>query len=410
MRVATGFGVVLALACGVPSVAMAQEKQPAPRHRHCPGCGQELPSERCPTCHQGKPVADEDRELDRALRREYGDPNGPAPRRLETPEPTPIPPPPVDPNRRAPSYDDEDRDFYVRLGVFGAHWAARVTGVSVSNARNGFHGDYVSLSGGKNAAGNLEGWSQTQLFKAWIDLGPWFSFDGGANRSFFTDTGQLNRDFVFRGQQFTTGSALQTRFQSLVADFNFVVHPVHGRFGHLDVLFGFRYLYSKVTFQSNGGNGLGPAPQPPVIVFVNPGFGFSPFFLPQGPGPAPFAQASSRTSQTSEAVIPMIGIGGTLRPVHTKDVSVEIFARARAGGFEWQERGYSYRRNKWIDRGFYAYSSELDGGISLVLFQTLGLTAGYRMDVAFIERNDMRETNRSEWKAHGPYAGAFLQF
>ncbi len=421
MRAATGL-VVLALTCGAPLLANAQDG-PAPHKHHCPTCGQGVPAKRCPTCGQGRALSDEDRELDRVLRREYGDPNGPPRRRIiETPPPEPVPPPPpINPNKRAPSDDDDDRDFYVHMGVFGGHWAARLSNASVAGARGGFHGNNIPLGGGQFSGAELTDWSQTQIYKAWIDLGPWFSFDGGANRVFFRDLGQPTRDFIFRGQQFNAFQNVETKFNALVADFNFVVHPVHGRCGHLDLFLGFRYLYSEVQFRNsgfgpnvqpgfggfggpNGGNAGGNSvdvivtgqPGPPGFVPVNPG----------GGGPAPGFLAKS----VNEAVIPMIGIGGTFRPVHAKHVSLEIFGRARAGGFDWEERGYSYRRNRWVDRRFYAYSAELDGGVSLILFQTLGLTAGYRIDMSHIERTDMGESEKSDWNAHGPYAGVFLRF
>ncbi|MEZ0227730.1 MAG: hypothetical protein ACAI25_03840 [Planctomycetota bacterium] len=405
MRVALGL-VAIALACGAPRLASAQDGAGA-QHRHCPTCGQDLPSRRCPTCGQGRQLSDEDRELDRVLRREYGDPNGPPRRRLiETPPPEPVPPPPpVNPNRRAPSDDDSDREFYVNMGVLGAHWAARLSNARVSSARGGFHGDNVGLTGGQLSGAELDGLSNTQLLRGWIDLGPWFSLDGGANRAFFRDSGQSTRDFVFRGQQFNAGQVLETKFNALIADFNFVVHPVHGRWGRLDVSLGLRYMYAQSQFRDTGLGGSGAQPQGVDVIVT--GGGGAPLFIP-GPGPSGFS--TGKVKQTNEAVIPMVGIGGAFRPVHEHEITIEIFGRARVGGFDWEERGYSYRRDRWVDRRFYAYSAELDGGVSIILFGTLGVTGGYHFDLAHIERRDMGESDSSDWNAHGPYMGAFLQF
>src|SRR5438445_228059 len=121
MRIAVGFAVVVGLGFLCPAMVGAQDR----------------------------PSGDEDRELDRVLRREYGDPDGPPPppraqhRLRPTLPPAPPPPPPPPPRRTTPA--DEYDEFFLNLGVLASHWHCMLGSASVSGARNGVHGDYVDV-------------------------------------------------------------------------------------------------------------------------------------------------------------------------------------------------------------------------------------------------------------------------
>jgi hypothetical protein len=369
---------------------------------------------------QDYPRSDDDRKLDDALRKEYGDPNAPPPppRPLERRYREPTPPPPPPPAPPAPPADarDEEDDMFLHMGVLGAHWMARLQDASVSAGRPGVHGDYVHLNGGLDDPADLK-ISETQLFRAWIDLGRFVSFDGGAERAWFRDSTISPRDFVFRDQQFSAGAPIDTKFEFLIADFNFAIHPFNCPLGQFDILVGARYAWSNVQFTSNGGGGVvvfAPAP-PPTITVIGGGFGGPVVGPPTLPGAAAPVQGT-RVNQTVEGVIPMVGLGGKIRPLHEKDVSIEVFGRARVGAWDWETwRGRDdgdWGGDGWGRRSvYYVYSAELDGGISVVLFRTIGLTAGYHFDSVHLEQSDSNGTSkRADWKAHGPYGGAFIEF
>jgi hypothetical protein len=371
MRFAVGSGLFVAVAMGLPSVAQAQDKN--------------YPTQ-------------EDRDLDRALRREYGDPNGPAP-----PQERPAPSQPI----RIERHDDED-EFFFHLGVFGSYWAVWLRDASVASGRQGFHGDYVPLYGSDTSAADLSKGdpSHGMITRGWIDLGSWFSFDGGVNRASFHTENTNPRDFTFRAHQFNQGTDLETRFQFLTADLNFVVHPAHCAWGQLDLLVGGRYIWSKVEFKQGGGSFT-----PPIL--AGGGFGFGGFGVPFGP-------ATDKVGQTVEGFVPTVGLGFKLRPVHTKEIAVEFAARGVVGGFDWEERRW-HDRGDSFDNGFndpnnfnrtsyYAYTANADGSLSLILWDTFGFTAGYHYDVNHISIENRDGSKRAEWKAHGPYGGIFVQF
>lgn len=372
MRFAVGSGLVMAVACVLPSVAQAQDKN--------------YPNQ-------------EDRDLDRALRKEYGDPNGPAPAPQQ-----PAPTQPV----RVERHDDED-EFFFHLGVFGAYWAAWLRDASVSSGRQGIHGDYVPLYGSDTSATNLDDPAHGQIYRAWIDLGPWFSIDGGVTRASFHSENTNPRDFQFRAHQFNQGTDLETRFQFLTADLNFVVHPAHSAWGQVDLLVGGRYLWSNVEFKQTGFGFFGP----PVIVGGGGGFGGGPFG----------GIVNDKVNQTVEGFVPTVGLGFKLRPIHNKDVALEFAARGVVGGFDWEERRWRDGRGDFNDgfnngdpnsnfnrSSYYAYTANADGSLSLILWDTFGFTAGYHYDVNHISIENRDGTKRAEWKAHGPYGGIFVQF
>lgn len=370
MRATIRLGLVsLALVLVVPATGLAQQE--TKKSQVCVTCGAKLPKKRCPTCGQA-PASDEDvdRELNEALKKAHGAPGEPAPP-PPPPEPEAEPAPPPKPPKKHKDEDDDD-PFRVYLFGMAAHWSARIFDVYVGSSKGGAYGPHVSLDGEKNAVVDLEDDpAQTQTYWGSFGLGRYVSFSGGARTAFYRADSTSTRNFVFRGQQFFTGQALTTKFQFLTSDLNLEVHPANGKWGRLDLILGARYMMTDVTFRNRTTN--------------------------------------TEVEQRVEAVVPMIGVGAAVRPIHAKAFTLELYARGRIGGLSYEQRGVT-RSGRRIDREFEAMAAEAEGGIALVFFDTLGVIGGYRFEMGEIDRQDRTDRKQSSWKSEGPFAGVLLQF
>jgi hypothetical protein len=241
--------------------------------------------------------------------------------------------------------------------------------------RAGTYGHHVPLDGASNAVAEFDV-ANTQTYRGSIGLGPengpYISLGGGARWATLRDTQTGTRDFNFRGQQFFGRDTIKTKFEFLIADADLEVHPWSSKWGRVDITLGGRYIYSYVNFRDTT-------------------------------SPTSFSQ------QTLESVIPMLGLGGVLRPVHAKSLAIELYARGRVGGFAWETQGTTARGHT-VDESFYSCSLQAEGGMSILIGGTIGVTAGWLFEAVEIEKEDKLETKRASWTGHGPFAGLVVEF
>jgi hypothetical protein len=410
------FATIAALSLAAPGIALAQDRPP-PGVKVCPKCGHLMGDERCPQC--GTPVRatppgpsdSEDRRLDEALRRAYGDPNGarlPEPTE-RAPEPRLVPPP-------TPPSDMEDDDrFKIRVGAVAAHWAAQILDATVRSRQNNGSSDSgrLKLDGSGGSVADL-GFAETQTYRGWIDLGRWFSIQGGGRHTVFRDQSSASANsFNFGSQSFA--GAYSTKFEITSVDLDLAFHPVMCDWGQLDLTLGARYVASTVQFSATGGQ-IAPVFAGPVF-FPFPGGG------PPLPGPGPFGGLPAQAaSQSIETAMPMIGIGGTFRPVHIRELSVELYARTRIGGIAFGNDDGDHRgrrggfqnqfqnqnpqdRQRNVD-----YSFEGEVGVSILLFQMIGVSGGYHFEAVSLEKTDSGTTKNADWRVGGPFLGLVGEF
>jgi hypothetical protein len=402
-----GFAAVMVagLVLGCASPVLAQDKRNNTVHHRCPSCGTELPQKRCGTCGATLGQVDDeeiDRRLDESLRREYGSPDGTIP-----------PPPPEDdhehrdhrdkpekPKKPKKHHDDDDDDdrFRISLGVWGGHWQAELFQASVTNYRKHWFGPGMNAGGrirldGHEGSPDLDV-AQTQTYQGWIDLGKHVTISGGARYATYRDTAGAPPLSFFGAHYFTSQQPLMTKFEFLSSDLDVTVNPLAFERVKLGVMLGLRYVRSAVRFSTNQN----------------------------------FAGPDDRVSQSVEALIPMVGLGGSVRPINAKKVSVELYAQGMVGGFDLETRSYNSRSRARGRNGnrYYYYSSNgntyddhrefrsfalvAEGGIKVVLFGHLGVVAGYRFEVTQLYREDESRIRQAAFKVGGPYAGAVVEF
>lgn len=299
-------------------------------------------------------------ELDQSLQQEF-DEDHPAPTE---------PPPPVN-GGGAPTCDD-DR-LRLRLGGYAAHFYTQLQDVKILY-REGTSGGLEVLIDEDQAVADFEP-ENTQLYRAYFDLGKHVSFEGGYWRGVYRSEGQANTNaFTFGRTTFAAGENLSTQFEVQIADLDLVVKPINNRWFMLGVHLGTRYVYWRSQIDSN--------------------------------------DVPDRTEEsTLEACMPVIGASIAFRPARV----FEIFARARVGYLDY-DRPESTRTEDdgevdTIDaKHKISKSAELDVGVKLILFDTIGVIAGYRIDYIRVEREVEERTEGVRGTAHGVYAGLILDF
>jgi hypothetical protein len=316
-----------------------------------------------------------DRKLDETLRREYGDPNGlPAP---------PPPPPPAEPPYAPPpppvtrDHDEwSDNPFQLRLGLLAAFVPVRLFDAKFTRADHGFSDDGWPASGHDD--GDF-GWAASARGAAWLDLGRYISIESAVQVMGARTRGDRHRDSG--GWWWDMGPHPETRVDILTADANLVVHPINCSWGQIDLLIGMRYLSVTTKYRFDFGQGLGSSPM---------------------------------MSQNLEAAIPMIGIGGALRPVHTSGggFTFEIYARIRAGGLDLENGGQRDRDwSDWRHERWLAASVEAEGGVRFIFCDMIGLSTGVRYEYNDLQKGDRDEdgTKTAEWRSVGPFLALIIQ-
>lgn len=383
----------LLLAFAAPRFAVAQDAPPAPAHKHrCPTCGAEIPASRCPTC--GSPVPDPvDRRLDEVLRREYGDPNGPAlPPREEAAPVRPVPAPvPV----RGRPHDENPGDFWedtlqLKLGMSidgGFAWllASRIQGRSSTPdwAQPAYFGGPTTTDSGHH---HHDGGGSFSLHgSTWLDIGRYMTVECASSAYLGRD--QRRRDDNAGTPQplydplanngGTTGSGSHHKDRDVEygnIDVDFVVHPLNGRFGRLDLIIGGRYLEARA--------------------------------------------GQRRHQHTVEAGMPMVGIGGVLRPVRTENggFALELFARGMVGGFDYGDYGHRHGDYGYYDgyrrsSSYYAVSATCEGGVRFVFMDMFGVGVGARFEYVDVDKRDYDAgtDKKIQWKSVGPFIALSIE-
>ncbi|RMG12409.1 MAG: hypothetical protein D6731_13895 [Planctomycetota bacterium] len=311
-----------------------------------------------------------DRELDRALEREYRSP---------PPASEPIP------DYAAAEEEEEGaRAFGARLRLLGAYWHPAITDLEFyrrvgTNPRQvvKIEDPYeVDLDGDDDLEGSPGG-----FYGLTLDLGRHVALRGG-----FAHATQLENDFqvgaVGGVQPFTygdtswgSGDVLELSHEVYLGDFDVVLRPLNNRYVTIDLSLGARYLSWEVELTRN----LAARPQ---------------------------------ERERLEAVVPTVGFGLALRPVQ----ALELFASTRVGHLSY-EVDAGWRWDDWNDKWEYqerkereSTSVQVDLGLSLTIADTLGVIVGYRYEFIALERDTDAEGKGLEGAVHGLFAGVILQF
>lgn len=322
-----------------------------------------------PTGEEFTPSEDElDQELDESLRDEYEwveEEEDPA-----TPAPIPTPPP-----------SSSDREIRLRLGGMAAIGFTGFNDIEISHRKNTRGGDTVlfdSEDGDQDEAFEFE--SGSGYYRAWFDIGSWVSLQGAFSHVSFKDANVLGTavgatpGFVFGDTTYQTGSVVEVRHTLRIADFDVALHPLHFDWLRLDVTLGARYVYWETTLDRRSGN-------------------------------------YARERESLEALIPMVGLGISLRPVQP----FEIFLRGRLGSIEVERKEGSYRRRNGQREEVKPFkreqsSVEIDGGFSFTFDETIGLIVGARIDFLEIDRTTEDQHTRFEGTSSTLYAGLLINF
>lgn len=312
-----------------------------------------------------------DRELDQSLAEEYAQP-----------EPEPEPVRPVVPEPPPPSGRKTDDRIKLRLGGMAAYAWTSFHDLEMSHSKGNRGGDTVVFDGYDGDQENaFEFESGSGYYRAWFDIGPWVSLQGAFSHAGFEDTQVLSNQeggtpgFVFGDTVFQTGDIVEVSHTLRIADFDIAVHPLHLDWLRLDVTLGARYVYWNTRLDR-----------------ISRGF--------------------DRQEKTLEALIPMVGLGISLRPVRP----LELFLRGRIGAIEVERDEGSYRRRRdgrvrEIDPFKREQASlELDAGFSFTIADTVGFIVGARVNYLEIERETEDERTRFEGTASSLYAGLILNF
>jgi hypothetical protein len=311
-----------------------------------------------------------DQDLDEALRREYDESRQPPP-----------PPPPIDPDLDPPPSKDKGEDeFRLRLRGYAGHYASFLDGLTLSYREGLSGGEEIEFGEGEDLdddqdLGDIDDVSNGQLYRGWIDLGKYVSIYGGYLQSLHSESVQATDTFTFGRSTFLQGDQIDTRFELRIADLDFVINPVNNRYFTLELHVGARYVFFESRLRTVGG------------------------------------LTDDTESSRLETVLPMIGIGMQFRPIQ----EIELFVRGRFGHFSY-ERDAETRVDSDGDVDTIEYkdreatSMELDAGVMIVLFETIGVVGGYRIDYLDLERDVDSRGESVEAFSHGVYAGVVLDF
>ena len=252
--------------------------------------------------------------------------------------------------------------------------------IEVSHQSGNRGGDTVSFDGGdgdQSQAFEFEGGSG--YYRAWFDIGPWVSLQGAFSHASFKDTNVLSNSpggtpgFVFGDTVFQTGDVVQVRHTLRIADFDVAVHPLSLSWIRLDVTFGARYVYWQTRLDR--------------------------------------VRSSQIEEKALEALIPMIGLGISVRPVQP----MELFVRGRIGALDMERKEGRYRRRNGQSRRVEPFrreqsSVELDAGVAFTVEETVGIILGARINYLEIERETESERSHFKGTASSLYAGLILNF
>lgn len=297
-------------------------------------------------------------ELDRSLRQEFDDDH--------PPPPEVTPPPPV-----VPADDGEDDRLRLRLGGLAAHYYSQLQDVKVSY-REGTSGGLDIEVDEDDSIADFDP-ANTQLYRAWFDIGKHVGLYGGFWRGVFRDQKQSTQEFAFGRTTFLEGEDLDSRVELMTADLDLVIKPVNVRVFELGLHFGARYMFWETEFKSS--------------------------------------LASSRRERSRiEAAVPVVGVALAVRPARW----FELFARGRVGYLSYDRPRSTHIRDgdvRTIDaKDKEAKSVEIDMGLKFIFADTIGLIAGYRLDYIKMEREVDQRTEGVSGTAHGVYAGLILDF
>lgn len=307
-----------------------------------------------------------DQDLDQSLADEFAE--APPPERPVVPTPPP------------PSGGKTDDRLRLRLGGIAAYAWTGFHDLEISHREGNRGGDTVLFEGGDgDQSQSFEFESGSGYYRAWFDIGPWVSLQGAFSHAAFKDTNVLSNTpggtpgFVFGDTAFQTGDAIQVRYTLRLADFDVAIHPLHLDWLRLDVTLGARYVFWQTRFDS--------------------------------------VRSGQNQEKTLEALIPMIGLGISFRPVSP----MELFLRGRIGALELEREEGRYRRRDGQTRRIEPFkreqsSLELDGGVAFTIDDTIGVVLGARINYLEIERQTEREQTRFEGTASSLYAGLIVNF
>lgn len=309
-----------------------------------------------------------DRELDASLEREYGPDGRPIERGPRVPgERRGAPPPPSD--------DDDDDGWEITLGGLAAHYHTYLRTARVAYREGSSGGSRIDLISQTGAGMDFDPES-SQTYRTWIDFGKWVSLEGGYRHTVHRGQDTAANTFSYGTRTYQAGRLVESKLDLATIDADLVFKPLNNRWFEIALHFGARYIYADVDVAET---------QDPV---------------------------NTRQRQRTEAAVPMVGLGIAFRPIR----GVELFARGRIGHFGYErDAGFVYDEDD--DELDYvppkeksATSGELDVGLQVVLFDTIGIIGGWRLDYIDMKREVTQRSEKIRAISHGLYAGMVLQF
>jgi hypothetical protein len=322
------------------------------------------------------PATDEDRKLDEALDRELGDPKDPlvpkvTPREKpaesepgEKPAPSGEKPSEENPSEKPPASDSSEEKLKVKLGFVWTHWNMEVTDLHAGASRPGAQHQVSTTYGLADPDRN-----DSDGFEAYLDCGRWITLDATVRHVVARGYELASRDFNFRNTFFQRDEVLETKFEFTTVDVFGAFHPVKGELGHLDLFLGVRYVGTSTRIAQAGGG--------------------------------------DKAQQDVDALIPMTGIGGTLRLPVKDAVAFEYFANLKIGGMRYDLP----TRNGWFfDQHLSVFALSIETGLRFMILDVFGIVVGYRYELTNLDRTNDSSQKYAHWRAGGMITGLVVQF
>ncbi len=203
----------------------------------------------------------------------------------------------------------------------------------------------------------------------YLDCGRWFTLDAAIRHVVARGYELASRDFNFRDTFFHRDEVLETKFEFTTVDADVAFHPVKGEYGHLDLFLGLRYVGTSTRIAQAGGG--------------------------------------DKAQQDVDALIPMTGVGGTLRLAVKDAVAFEYFANVKLGGMRYD---LPTRSNWFLDQHLSVFALSFETGLRFMIADVFGIVLGYRYELTNLDRSNDSSQKYAHWRAGGMITGLVVQF
>jgi opacity protein-like surface antigen len=304
-----------------------------------------------------------DQDLDQALEREY-----------EHSDDHPPPPPAESGVVVATEQDDDDGRGGIRLRLAASYWRAYLRDITLSDGVGDaideleiYDFDDFKYAGDPDddpdGQGVVAGHYELSLdFNRVVGLRGAFTHARWRGDA-VVGTDDVPDGFSYGSTTWGSGDELDVTIELYTADFDLVLRPLNTRYINFDLTLGARYVSWKTELARGG-----------------------------------------ITEMTHlESVVPTAGVALGVRPVSW----FELFGRARVGHLSYE---YDDDDGEEVRESRDTTTLELECGVQVTIFDTVGIMLGYRVEHTEIERFDGDGEQRAEGTAQGVFAGLTLQF